>query len=390
MITIAYVFFGVIFLVFYSYFGYALLLRFFLFFKKKELLPKENSFYPEISFLVPAYNEIDFIDEKVKNGFALDYPKEKIHFVWITDGSNDGTPEKVKNYPDIQVYHSDERRGKTAALNRAVALIETEIIICSDANTLLNKDALKEMVQLFANPKIGAVAGEKKVLKEDNDDASGSGENFYWKYESWLKQLDAAFYSSVAVVGELFAFRKVVFSPMPEDTLLDDFVLSLKTIEKGYKIGYTKEAYAMEKASASVSEEMKRKVRIAAGGFQTVFRYPKFLNPFLYSVYAFQYFSHKFLRWFFVPSAFPVTLLLNIWLVWLKKDLDIYGIILILQIIFYCFVLLGWLLQKKKTKVKILFVPFYIFMMNWSTFRGMIRYFKGDQSANWEKAKRRQ
>ncbi|MCD6366322.1 MAG: glycosyltransferase family 2 protein [Bacteroidales bacterium] len=388
MVATMYVFWGIILIVFYSYFGYGLLLWILLLFKKKKQLPTTEEF-PEITFLVPAYNEQDFVDEKAENGFALDYPKEKIHFVWVTDGSNDGTLEKLKDYPIIETFHSDERRGKTAALNRAIELIDTEIIICSDANTLLNKEAIKEMVRLFADPEIGTVAGEKKVLKEENDDASGSGENFYWKYESWLKQLDAEFYSSVAVVGELFAIRKVVFSIMPEDTLLDDFVLSLKTIEKNLKIGYTKNAYAMEKASASVSEEMKRKVRIAAGGFQTVFRYPQFLNPFRYPIYAFQYFSHKFLRWFFVPLALPITFLLNIWLVWLKKDLDIYGIILILQTIFYGSVLLGWLLQNKKTKMKLLFVPFYIFMMNWSTFKGMIRYFSGNQSANWEKAARR-
>ncbi len=388
MTTAIVVFWGIILIVFYSYFGYAFLLRLFLLFKKKKSFP-DTTVFPDITFLVPAYNERDFIDAKVENSLTLDYPKEKLHLVWVTDGSDDGTLEKLKTYPEITVLHSNKRNGKTAALNRAVELIDTEIIICSDANTILNKEALKEMVRLFANPEIGAVAGEKKVMKEENDDASGSGENFYWKYESWLKQLEATFYSSVAVVGELFAIRKNVFTPMPEDTLLDDFVLSLKTIEKGLKIGYTKNAYAMEKASASISEEMKRKIRIAAGGFQTVFRYPKFLNPFYYPVYAFQYFSHKFLRWFFVPLALPVILLLNIWLVWLKKDLDIYGIILILQAVFYGFVLLGWLLQNKKTKMKFLFVPFYIFMMNWSTFRGMIRYFLGNQSASWEKATRR-
>ncbi|HIE15456.1 MAG TPA: glycosyltransferase, partial [Bacteroidales bacterium] len=297
--------------------------------------------------------------------------------------------EKLKKYPGIKVLHLSERRGKTAALNRGVALTDTEIIVCSDANTLLNKTALKEMVRLFANPEIGAVAGEKKIMAEDNDNASGSGESFYWKYESWIKQLEATFYSSVAVVGELFAFRKTVFSPMPEDTLLDDFVLSLHTIEKGYKIDYTKNAYALEKASVSVNEEMKRKIRIAAGGFQTVFRYPQFLNPFKYPVYSFQYFSHKVLRWFVVPLAFPVILLLNIYLVWEKKDLDIFGIILILQMIFYGFVLWGWIQQNKKTTIKILFIPFYIFMMNWCTFKGMIRYIKKAQPANWEKAKRR-
>ncbi len=383
------IFLGIIIIVFYAYFGYALLLRVLLFFKNKEAKEDIHDFFPEITFLVPAFNELDFVDKKVKNGFEMDYPKEKVHFVWITDGSDDGTPEKLKTYPNIQVFHSPERRGKTAALNRAVALINTDIIVCSDANTLLNKEALKEITKPFANPEIGAVAGEKKVLKETHDDASSSGENFYWKYESWLKQLEVSFYSGIAVVGELFAFRKSVFTPMPEDTLLDDFVLSLKTIEKRYKIGYSKNAYAMEKASASIAEEMKRKVRIAAGGFQTVFRYPQFLNLFHYPIYAFQYFSHKILRWFFVPTALLVVLLLNVWLVWIEKDLDVYGIILILQTIFYGFVLLGWLLQNKKTKIKMLFVPFYIFMMNWSTFLGMIRYFKGSQSARWEKADRK-
>ncbi len=389
MTVSTYIFLGLIILVFYAYIGYGILLQILNSFKGQKEVSDKSQFLPEITFLVPAYNEIDFVDQKVKNSMELDYPKSRIRFVWITDGSNDGTENKLKDYPEIQVYHSLERRGKTAALNRAMQLIETDIVICSDANTLLNKEALTEMVKLFEDPKIGAVAGEKKIIKEESDDATSSGENFYWKYESWLKKQDAKFYSGVAVVGELFGVRKSVYSDMPEDTLLDDFVLSLKTIEKGYKIGYTKKAYATEKASASVKDEQKRKIRIAAGAFQTMFRYPTFLNPFKYPVYAFQFFSHKVLRWAIIPIVLPIIFLLNVWLTMEQNSFYIWIIILILQVLFYGLAFFGWMYQNKKTKANLLFIPFYIFMMNWSQILGMNRYFKGTQSQNWEKAARK-
>lgn len=385
-----YIFFGLILLVLYAYLGYGILLQFLNLFKSDKITSDStDAYFPEITFLVPAYNEVDFVEWKVNNSMELDYPKSKIKFVWVTDGSNDGTETILKKYSDIQVFHSPERRGKTAALNRAISLIETDIIICSDANTFLNKEAIKEMVRLFENSKIGAVAGEKKIMKDVSDDATSSGENFYWKYESWLKKQDAKFYSGVAVVGELFGVRKSIYSEMPEDTLLDDFVLSLKTIEKGYKIGYTDKAYAMEKASASVKDEQKRKIRIAAGVFQTVFRYPQFLNPFKYPIYGFQFFSHKVLRWFVIPLILPVIFFLNGWLTFQQNYFEVLIIILILQVLFYCLVLIGWLLKEKKTKINLLFVPYYIFMMNWSQVLGFARYIKGSQSQNWEKAERK-
>ena len=149
----------------------------------------------------------------------------------------------------------------------------------------------------FANPKVGCVAGEKRIAVQDKPNAASGGEGLYWKYESALKRLDYRLYSAVGAAGELFAIRTSLFEQMPPDTLLDDFILSLRIAMRGYKIAYSKEAYALESASLNMREEEKRKVRISAGGLQSVWRLRGLLNIFRYGILSFQYISHRVLRW---------------------------------------------------------------------------------------------
>lgn len=389
------VFWLCLFIMFYSYIGYGILLYVLVkikrTFSKNNTSNNKNDYEPEVTLLVAAYNEKDFVEAKVKNSFELDYPKDKIKFIWITDGSNDGTPEILKQYKNIKVYHREERQGKIAAINRGIKFVDTPIVIFSDANTILGKKAVKEIVKLFRNSKVGCVSGEKRVASKDSDNASASGESLYWKYESTLKKWDAELYSVVGAAGELFALRTLLYEEVEKDTLLDDFIISLRIAMKGYTIQYNPEAYAIETASANVKEELKRKIRISAGGLQSIIRLMPLLNPFKYGILSFQYISHRVLRWTLSPLALFLIIPLNILLTFKSGYMfnsDFYFVLLMGQIIFYLSVLIGWIIENFKTRIKVLFVPYYFFIMNLSVYLGLYRLITAQQSVNWERAQR--
>lgn len=394
MNSVAVIFWVLLFLVFYSYLGYGIVL--FILIRLKRLFRKEkkqhgvSDYEPHVTLFVAAYNEKDYVDDKVKNGFSLDYPDEKIHQLWVTDGSDDGTPELLRKYEGVQVYHKDERGGKIGAMNRGMQFVKTDIVIFSDGNTMLGKNAIREIVNLFKDPSIGCVSGEKRIAGKEKDVAASAGEGIYWKYESTLKKWDFELYSVVGAAGELFAIRKDLYREVERDTLLDDFIISLRIARDGYRIGYNPEAYAIESASQDVKEELKRKVRISAGGFQSIVRLKELLNPFKYGVLSFQYISHRVLRWTVAPFALPLILIANVILAYHQGlfSLSLYPVLLALQILFYVAAAAGWFLENRKVRLKVLFVPYYFLMMNYSVYLGLKRYLKGGQSVKWERAKR--
>lgn len=383
-----------IFIVFYAYIGYGILLYSLILIKRLTgLSPKKNvvsGYEPEVTLFIAAYNEKDFVEEKIRNSRQLEYPAGKLHMVWVTDGSNDGTPELLFNYEGIEVHHLPQRSGKIGAMNRGMKFVKTPIVVFCDANTMLGKESIRRIVHLFSNPKVGCVSGEKRIFGKDKDNAAGSGEGLYWKYESALKKWDAELYSVVGAAGELFAIRTELYEEVEKDTLLDDFIISLKVAQKGYTIQYDPEAYAIETASANVKEELKRKIRISAGGIQSVVRLKSLLNIFKYGTLTFQYISHRVLRWTLAPLSLllliPIGTLLavNEGLI----NFGFYSTLFWLQLLFYFSALLGWYLENKSIRIKLLFVPYYFFIMNLSVFLGFRRYLKGSQSVNWERAKR--
>lgn len=379
----------------YTYLGYAIILSIVLkirnlFFGGRNL-NTDPQYEPNVCLFVTAFNEKDFVAQKVENSFSLDYPKEKIQYLWITDGSDDGTPELLKKYDLVEVHHLPERRGKMHAMNRGVKFVKAPIIIFSDTNTILGRQSVREIVKQFSNEKTGCVAGEKRIVEKDADAAAGAGEGLYWKYESWIKKMDADLNTAVGAVGELFAVRTELFEDVEPDTLLDDFMISLRIARKGFRIAYTPNAYAEETASLNVKEELKRKIRIAAGGIQTVFRLKGLLNPFRYPLLAWQYFSHKVLRWTFAPVSLFLVFPVNLYIVWQQNGwavFQIYTVAFYLQLLFYLMAVLGWYLENRKLRFKILFVPYYFVFINYTSIRGILRYFKGKQSVAWEKSKR--
>ena len=378
-----------LFIIFYSYLGYGIFLFILVklkraFGKAEEELPTD--FLPQITHVIAAYNEEDFIREKINNSLNLDYPKDKLQVIIVTDGSNDKTMDIIKEYPEIEHYHEDSRNGKIAAVNRMIPYIKSSVTVFSDANTLLNDEAYKNIVRHFSAEKVGLVAGEKRVMSKDKDGAAASGEGFYWKYESKLKKWDSELHSVVGAAGELFAIRTELFKPVDTNIVIEDFYISLSLAMQGYKVVYEPDAYAMESGSASVGEELKRKIRIAAGGIQAIVKLKGLLNFFKYGVLSFQYISHRVLRWTLAPLCLLLVLFTNIYLAYLQ--IPLYQLILICQVAFYLFSIIGWLLQNNNLKIKIFFIPYYFSMMNYAVFRGFFRYMKGSQSAVWEKAKR--
>ena len=394
MITLKILFWILLFIIVYTYVGYGILLffiikirRFFNIGKKAEI---DASYEPEVTLFIAAYNEKDYVEAKMKNTLALEYPIEKLNIVWVTDGSDDGTPNLLKGYPNTTVHHLDERNGKIGAMNRGMEFVKTPIVIFSDANTNLGKESIRRIVNLFGNPKVGCVSGEKRIIDKESDVASGAGEGLYWKYESALKKWDAELYSVVGAAGELFAIRTALYRHVEKDTLLDDFMVSLRVAQDGYTIQYHPEAYAIESASANVKEELKRKIRISAGGIQSVVRLRSLLNIFKYGTLSFQYISHRVLRWTLTPLSLllliPVSFILA-----LNEGLlyfGLYSLLFWLQMLFYVTALTGWFLENKSIKVKLLFVPYYFFIMNLSVVLGFFRYMKKSQSVNWERAQR--
>ena len=385
------IFWAGIIIVFYAYIGYGLVL--WLWLKRRGKAPEATSSpeLPEVTYIVCAFNEADWMERKIANSLALDYPKNKVHFYFVTDGSNDATPDLVRNFPfpvgvQWQLLHEPERKGKIAAFQRAMAFVKTPIVVSTDANTLVNQEALLRMVAHFRDPQTGAVAGEKRILMNERDDASSAGEGIYWKYESTLKRWDAELWSVVGAAGELFAFRTEAYEHVPTDTIVEDFYLTMRIAQKGYRVAYEPRAYASETSSASVAEELKRKVRIAAGAWQAVVRLAPLLNPFRYGVLTFQYVSHRVLRWTLAPAFLPLVFFANMIL---SQQLGgFYQVIWAMQLLFYSCALVGYLLERRKLKVKAFFVPYYFCVMNYAQYAGLFRFLRGQQSVLWERAKR--
>jgi cellulose synthase/poly-beta-1,6-N-acetylglucosamine synthase-like glycosyltransferase len=349
-------------------------------------LPTDDQL-PHVTFMVCAFNEQDVVEMKMQNTRQLDYPKEKLHVMWVTDGSTDNTNEMLSRYDGVEIVFSPERRGKTAALNHGISLVKTELTVMTDANTMVNPEAIREIARCFQDPKVACVAGEKRVLARNESQVAAEGEGLYWKYESTLKRMDSELWSAMGAAGELNAIRTEYYEPMPENALLDDFVMSMRMVDKGYKIAYSSKAYAMEYGSANMEEESKRKRRIAAGGLQSCWWLRRMMNPLRHPLTAFQFVSHRVLRWTVTPIALMALIPLNVALVFMKAGLT-YDIIWILQMLFYIAAFAGWQLQLHGYKNKLLYVPCYFLFMNMNVFRGMSYLYHHKGGGTWEKAKR--
>ena len=393
MLTLKILFWAMLLIVFYTYIGYGILLYIIIRLKRlfkgkplKAVLPSDEEL-PTMTLMICAYNEEDVVAEKMANTLALDYPHDKFRIMWVTDGSNDRTNELLQAYPEVDIVFSPERRGKTAALKHGLRELKTRYVAFTDANTMINRDALREIARLFMDPTVGCVSGEKRVAARKAGEMAAEGEGLYWRYESTLKKWDSELYSAMGAAGELYAIDPTLVREVPDEALLDDFMMSMYIVQSGRRIAYTPDAYALEYGSANIFEESKRKRRIAAGGLQSIWWLRSMLNPLHQPLVAFQYISHRVLRWSVTPVALIILLIVNALLVYFKAG-TFYTVMLVLQLLFYLMALAGWWLDRRGHKNKLLYTAYYFVFMNINVFRGMAYLRTHGKSGAWEKARR--
>lgn len=366
-------------IILYTYFGYGLLASFLgLVFSKKQI--NQSSELPSITVIIPAFNEKGILATKISNTREALEGINDSQIILITDGSTDGS-NQVDWGEDVVYMHNDTRKGKSAAINRAMKQSSGEISVITDANAMVNKNGFNRILQRFHREKVGGVSGEKKV---GSSGGSTGSEGIYWKYESWLKRASAKMHSLTGAPGELFAFRTKLFKPINEDSILDDMELSLTIIKQNYVIDYEPGAYAIEAPSKTIGIEFKRKIRIAAGVWQTIFRHLELLFPFPNFVFKFQFHSHRMSRWFVAPVCLGALLISNVFL-W---EQPIFKIFLICQVFFYFISLIGLIFRNEKAIPRAIFIPFYFMMMNMSMIFGFFRFLTGKETVLWSKEAR--
>ncbi|MCE7053744.1 glycosyltransferase family 2 protein [Algoriphagus sp. AGSA1] len=374
-------------LILYTYIGYGGVVFLLVKLKPKGDFAYQNQYFPSVSLIIPYYNEKAGLQFKIDNTLQLDYPVDKLEIIFVSDGSDDGSDDILKGNYSIKSIRVPKRGGKFAAMKKAVAESNGSILVFSDANTLLNQSAIKELIRPYQDSKVGAVTGEKRIITLQSEGASSKGEGVYWKYESFLKRLDSYFYTQVGGDGGLMSYRRELFEDLPDDTILDDFMLSMRVAENGYLVKYAPMAEALEYSSSSVREEIKRKIRIAAGGWQSIFRLSKAINPFYDFRLFFQYVSHRVLRWTVCPFLLPVIFLLNHFLVGISQN-RLWDVLLVAQYLFYALALLGYWARDKAIPIVGFFIPYYFSVMNYCAIRGFFRWLTGGQAVTWQRAER--
>lgn len=368
----------------YAYFGYPLALLLLQPFRRKtsERHPPDSS--QSITMIIAAYNEAQVIEEKLRNCMELDYPSDKLEFLVVSDGSTDHTEELVSNFaltnPRVRLL-TVPRGGKAMAINEAMAKVRSELVVYSDANTMYDAHSVVRLARHFAAPDIGCVCG-KLVYTNPGDVMSGKGESFYWRYETALKKLESALGYVAGANGAIYAIRRGLFDPLRPGSINDDFLISMRIIQNGFKCIFDDQAVAYEDVALDEHAEFRRHVRDGAGHYHAVWQLLKLLNPML-GLRAFIYLSHRILRWL-APFIMMALFLLNLLLV----NSGFYLALLLAQGVFYSAAVLGLLLGRTKKLPFILFVPYYFCNLNTALLVGFVRLIIGKQKSAWQSTAR--
>jgi biofilm PGA synthesis N-glycosyltransferase PgaC len=338
---------------------------------------------PSVALIIAAYNEERVIEAKIRNSLELDYPNEQLRVLVVSDGSTDSTPDIVNRYhhDGVVSLHQPERLGKTAAINRAVAVATEDIIVFSDANNMFQASALRELVKHFSDPSIGGVCGLKQIYSMPGRESS-RGDSLYWKYESAIKEAESRLGSITTADGEIFALRRTLYEAVDESVINDDAEITFLLVRKGYRVVYERRALSYEHASIRIEDDFHVKVRMVSGGFQTVARYWTFLLP-PRTWFAFTFLSHKVLRW--LAAEFMILIAFSS--LWLASR-PFFLLVVILQAIFYILAFAGWLTRERERRPDATYVPFYFCAMNLAAFRGLWRFLTRAQPTQWRKAER--
>lgn len=374
------IFFGIsILMVFYAYVGYPISLLLLSFFRERRVI--KGAFFPKVSIIITVHNEAKRIEKKIENTLRIEYPKDKLQIIVSSDGSTDSTNEIVRQYEDrgILLFTLKERSGKEKAQKEALNIANGDIIIFTDAATMLDPHAVKEIVSNFDDPEVGCVSSEDRII-----DAEGKPgqEGMYVKYEMWLRRLESRVNSLVGLSGSFFAARKEVCRDFSGE-LQSDFRTVLNCIKMGMRgvsdplaIGYYQDV-------GDEKKEFDRKVRTVIRGLTVFFRHLEFLNFWKYMLFSYQFLCHKLLRWL-VPLFLIIFLISNFFI--LEKSW-VFFVIFFLQLIFYGSAILGIKFYGLASKLFVK-IPAYFTVVNASILVAWWRYLKGERVVMWNPSQR--
>jgi cellulose synthase/poly-beta-1,6-N-acetylglucosamine synthase-like glycosyltransferase len=337
---------------------------------------------PRLSLIIAAYNEEEGIADRLDNALAVDYPRESLEILVASDGSSDATGTIVGRYAARGVrLLSLPRRGKIPALTDAVQEATGEILVFSDANTVFQPDALRALARNFADPTVGGVAGNTSYRVEAGSESSSRGENSYWQYDTWLKQLESRTGSVVSAHGGLYAVRRELFQPPVDPAVTDDFIISTAVVEQGYRLVFEPEAQAWEVAVPETTREFRRRVRLMTRGLRAVAQRRRLLNPARYGFYSVVLFSHKVLR-----RLLPLALVaLFVSSLYLASGDGFYLAAAIGQVLFYGVAGVGYLTRTMVVgRRKILYVPFFYCMASAAALLALLNFARGERIAFWQ------
>jgi cellulose synthase/poly-beta-1,6-N-acetylglucosamine synthase-like glycosyltransferase len=344
----------------YAYGGFALLVGAVGLWRRRDV--RKSPITPSVTLIIAAYNEEKVIGERLDNALAMDYPRDRLQILVASDGSTDRTESIVESYAaQGVVLLSLPRRGKIRTLNAAVARATGRILVFSDANIMCRPDTLRALVANFADPRVGGVAGHTTYTLDPSSESSSYGERLYWRYDTWLKKLESQTGSIVSAHGGLYAIRRVLYRPVPDGAVTDDFAISTAVVAQGYRLVFEPGALATEVAVPEAQREFRRRVRLMTRGLRGVFLRRRLLNPRRYGFYSVVLASHKLAR-----RLVPVSLaILGVASIAAWSQGPVYHVAVIGQTCFYGMAVIGYALRRSRVgRAKLLYIPFYYCMAN--------------------------
>ena len=372
-----FIFWFSIFMIFYIYLGYPVLVVLIGLVRNKKV--KKDDYEPRVTILIAAYNEEKSIEATIKNKLDLDYSKNKLEIIVISDNSSDRTDEIVKRYESrgVILLRQTPRAGKTSALNMAVPHAKGEILVFSDANSIYAPDALKELMQNFYDQEVGYVTG-KMIYTNPDGSTIGDGCSAYMKYENMLRKIETKAGSVVGVDGGIDAVRKELYQPMNPDQL-PDFVLPLKVVEQGYRVVYEPEAILKEPSLKEPKDEYKMRVRVSLRSLWALSDMRHLLTFAPSFLYSWQLWSHKVLR--YLCFIFLIGAYLANWTLWPENGF--YKLFFVVQNIAYLGAALSPLLEKKGHRQKLLYLLNYYVLLNLASTHAFFKFLLRQKQVMW-------
>lgn len=361
----------------YAYVGYLALL-----WVRAKLNPQpamRGRWEPFVSVVMVVRNEEAALAEKIRNLLTMDYPPEKLQIVVVSDGSTDGTEailrEQARN-PQVHVILNQLPQGKAQGLNDGVSMAQGEILVFTDARQQIERQAVRLLLENFADPTVGAVSGEL-MLGNAATGETGRGMGLYWKIEKWVRQFESATGSVVGATGAIYAARRQLVPELPADTILDDVFIPMHVAKQGYRVLFDVRARAWDHPDLGAEREFRRKVRTLSGNYQLLQLAPWLLrkeNPLLFA-----FLSHKLIR-----LLVPFALILMLGSAWFIPE-PFYRAVFFTQLGFYGFSLLGLVRRNLGPLSRIADIAYTFAALNAAALVAFARFVTG-QKAAWMQA----